>query len=56
MYDINPSLWVTVATMQFSGPAARWLQSVKPQLASLSWRTWTTFGHMLMDRFGKHGH
>lgn len=42
-----------VATMQFSGPAARWLQSVKPRLVHMSWGD---FKVLLLDRFGKDEH
>lgn len=53
MYGVDPLVWIQVATMQFSGPAARWLQSVKPRLATTSWED---FGRLLKDRFGKDEH
>lgn len=39
--------------MHFSGAVACWLQSVEPQLTSLSW---DEFSHMLKERFGKDQH
>jgi hypothetical protein len=29
MYNTSPHLWVRLASLQFSGPAARWLSSVQ---------------------------
>jgi hypothetical protein len=53
MYGVDPLVWIQVATMQFFGPAARWLQWVKPRLATTSWED---FGRLLKDRFGKDEH
>lgn len=49
MYEIDRSMWVRVATMYFTDAAARWLQSVEQQLASVSWEH---FYRMVHDRFG----
>jgi hypothetical protein len=38
MYATKATMWVQVATMNFVGVADRWLQSVEPQLPSMSWR------------------
>jgi uncharacterized coiled-coil protein SlyX len=53
MYSVDPSLWIQVAYMQFTGPAARWVQSVESQLFSL---TWDQFACMVRERFGKNHH
>jgi hypothetical protein len=53
MYSVDPSLWIQVAYMQFTGSAARWVQSVESQLVSL---TWDQFAHMVRERFGKNHH
>jgi hypothetical protein len=53
MYAVDPRVWIRVATMQFTGPAARWLQSVEPQLPYISW---SDFGGMIQERFGRDQH
>jgi hypothetical protein len=53
MYVVDPRVWIRVATMQFTGPAARWLQSVEPQLPYISW---SDFGGMIRERFGRDQH
>jgi hypothetical protein len=53
MYSVDPRVWIKIATMYFTGAAARWLQSVEYQLAQVSW---VVFGHMVVDRFGKGQH
>jgi hypothetical protein len=53
MYSVDPSVWIRVSTMHFTGPAARWLQSVEYQLSHVSW---TDFGTMIRERFGKDQH
>ena len=39
--------------MYFTGPAARWLQSIEPKLPSCSW---SSFCQLILDRFGKDHH
>jgi hypothetical protein len=46
-------MWITVATMQFEGAAARWLQSIQPKLHNTSW---TEFCSWLVTRFGRSQH
>jgi hypothetical protein len=53
MYSVDSSVWIKVASMHFSGPAARWLQSVESQLSKVTWRQ---FGDMIKDHFGKDQH
>jgi hypothetical protein len=43
-------VWIQVATMHFSGSAARWLQSIEYKLPSL---TWSKFGGLISESFGK---
>jgi hypothetical protein len=50
MYGVDPMVWIQVATMHFSGSAARWLQSIEDKLSSL---TWSEFGGLISERFGK---
>jgi hypothetical protein len=53
MYAVSSSVWIRVATMHFSGAAARWWQSVEHQLGTASW---VDFVHMLRERFWKDQH
>jgi hypothetical protein len=53
MYSVDPRVWIRIATMHFSGPAARWLQSVEPQLPHISW---VDFGGLIRERFGRDQH
>jgi hypothetical protein len=53
MYETEPHMWIKVATLQFEGVAARWLQSIKPRLPSLSWRQ---FCQAIQDRFIREQH
>jgi hypothetical protein len=53
VYMVVPSVWIQVATMNFKGPASRWLQSVEHCLAQVSW---PEFGSMIRERFGKDQH
>jgi hypothetical protein len=39
MYFVDPSMWVRVATMQFSGVAHRWLQTIAHRVESADWPT-----------------
>lgn len=53
MYEVDYVVWVRVATMQFSGAAARWLQSVEYQLDHMSWEH---FCALITKRFAKNQH
>jgi hypothetical protein len=53
MFDTDPSLYVSVAAMQFEGPAARWLQAVQTKLNAISWED---FSVMVLQRFGRNQH
>jgi hypothetical protein len=53
IYVVDPSVWIRVATMQFTGPAARWWQSVEYRAPTMSWGE---FGSMILERFGKDQH
>jgi hypothetical protein len=53
MYATEVNMWVQVATMHFEGVADRWLQSVEPQIASMSW---CQFCQSIQDRFGRDQH
>jgi hypothetical protein len=46
-------MWIKVASMQFIGPAARWLQSVESRIIHISWGE---FGRLVLERFGKDQH
>jgi hypothetical protein len=37
MYDVDTSFWVTVASMHFEDPVARWLQSVEHRIKTATW-------------------
>lgn len=50
MYSVDPRMWIKVASMQFVGPAARWLQSIEYKLVQMSWGE---FGRLIQERFGK---
>nr|XP_034569779.1 uncharacterized protein LOC117834275 [Setaria viridis] len=51
--NVEPHLWIKVATMHFSPAAARWLPSVEKRLKSCSWDEFHT---LLLNRFGKEQH
>lgn len=53
MFDTEPALWISVAGMQFEGPAARWLQAVQHRIASI---TWSGFCELVLQRFGRNQH
>jgi hypothetical protein len=38
MYHTAPHLWVRLASLQFSGPAARWLSSVQNSIRKFTWQ------------------
>uniref|UniRef100_A0ACD5XV49 Uncharacterized protein n=1 Tax=Avena sativa TaxID=4498 RepID=A0ACD5XV49_AVESA len=53
MYGTAPSLWVRLASLQFTGPAARWLSSIK---SSIRKYTWSEFSQEVISRFGRNQH
>lgn len=53
MYEVDPAVWVRVATMSFVGLATRWIQYVEHKLALVSWHE---FGLMIQERCGKDQH
>lgn len=50
MYNTAPHLWVRLASLQFSGPAARWLSSVQNSIRKY---TWSEFSQEVVLRFGR---
>ena len=53
LFGTHKSLWISVATMQFEGTAARWLQSVQRKVSTA---TWEEFCGWLLTRFGRNQH
>ena len=53
LYSTPKPVWISVATMQFDGAAARWLQSVQRKLSTA---TWEKFCGWLLVRFGRNQH
>lgn len=53
MYGTAPSLWVRLASLQFTGPGARWLSSIK---SSIRKYTWSEFSQEVVLRFGRNQH
>jgi hypothetical protein len=49
MYFVDTSVWIKCATMQFIGPAKRWLQTVERRLPTLDW---SSLCKLLLERFG----
>jgi hypothetical protein len=45
MFIMDPTLWISVAAMQFGGVVARWLQGVQSKIVS-----------MVFQRFGRNQH
>jgi hypothetical protein len=37
IYNVDPSAWIRVSTMHFTGPASRWLQSLGPRFRFFPW-------------------
>lgn len=50
IYHVDPSMWVKVSVMQFSGAAARWFQAVEKRLAHDSW---PDLCKLVLKRFGQ---
>jgi hypothetical protein len=53
MYDVEPYMWIHVATMHFVGRAASWLQSIGRRVRMMSW---SEFCSQIHDRFGREQH
>lgn len=53
MYDVEPAMWIRVATMHFSGRAAGWLQSLGRRIRQMSS---TAFCAHIQDHFGREQH
>lgn len=53
MFGIFPSFWVPMASLNFSGSASIWLQSIQKRLADFDWDSFTT---LLCTRFGRDRH
>jgi hypothetical protein len=53
LYGTHRSMWITIATMQFEGAAARWLQSVQRKIPHT---TWDEFCGWIVTRFGRNQH
>uniref|UniRef100_A0A453EKP7 Retrotransposon gag domain-containing protein n=1 Tax=Aegilops tauschii subsp. strangulata TaxID=200361 RepID=A0A453EKP7_AEGTS len=50
VYGVQPDLWVRVATLHFTGNAARWLQLQESQSTSF---TWEALCAALCSKFGR---
>jgi hypothetical protein len=48
LYAVDPSMWVKCSTMQFTGAASCWFQSVERELMK---QDWPSFCRMIRDRF-----
>lgn len=53
MYDVEPTMWIRVATMHFSGRAVGWLQSLGRRIRQMSW---AAFCAHIQDHFGREQH
>lgn len=53
MYDVDPAMWIKVATMHFTGRAACWLQSAERRVRQLPW---PVFCAEVLARFGRDQH
>jgi hypothetical protein len=53
MYDVDPEVWVHVATVHFEGPTMWWLQSINHHVHDTSWKELCSWIH---DRFGRYQH
>jgi hypothetical protein len=51
--NVDPSAWIRVSTMHFTGPASRWLQSLGPRFRFFPWAEFTK---LLLERFGRDQH
>lgn len=53
MFGIHSSFWVPMTSLNFSGTASIWLQSVQKKLSEFDWETFTS---LLCTRFGRDRH
>lgn len=53
LWNTPQELWISYATAQFEGAAARWLESVKRRALRV---TWAEFCELLQNRFGSNQH
>lgn len=53
VYGIHPNNWVKIATLNFVGNAAFWLQSIRSQLIGI---TWSGLCELVCNRFTKDRH
>jgi hypothetical protein len=53
LYAVDPAMWVKCSTMQFTGAARRWLQSVEHQLVGVDW---PSFCRLIRERFCRDQH
>ena len=53
MFGVQESYWVPMASLNFSGPAAIWLQSVQHKIVGLAWESFTA---LLCTRFERDKH
>uniref|UniRef100_A0ACD5X0Q7 Uncharacterized protein n=1 Tax=Avena sativa TaxID=4498 RepID=A0ACD5X0Q7_AVESA len=53
MYRVHESYWVSMAIINFQGPASIWLQAVRTKILGL---TWSSFCDLLCTRFGRDRH
>ncbi|XP_048535462.1 uncharacterized protein LOC125514216 [Triticum urartu] len=53
MFAIQEKFWVPMATLNFSGTAAVWLQSIQKKLSEFDWES---FSSLLCTRFGRDRH
>jgi hypothetical protein len=53
MYETSPVLWVRLASLQFIGPATRWLSSLKSTIRKF---TWSKFCQEVVTQFGRNQH
>jgi hypothetical protein len=53
LFDTSSHLWVKLASMQFTGLAARWLNSIKKSIRKF---TWSEFCQEVLLRFGRNQH
>jgi hypothetical protein len=50
MYSVVPAMWVKVYHMHFLDASAHWVQSVGPQLCSMSWPVFRQLVHVCVGR------
>lgn len=53
MYDVEPSMWIKVASMHFEGAAAHWLQLAERRIQGIGW---VEFCRLIHAPFGRDQH